>query len=237
MPNSEPSTFRISSVRRATTSTRIIRFDLEGTPFTYLPGQAARIGVAGQDETVPYSIASAPEETKQHGWLEFLIKIEPSGRWGDKFDRLVRGMRLTLRGPFGTFTFPPRPRERRFLFVAGGTGIAPIRSMLKHIELARIPGRARLLYSARTPQDFPYLPELRGLVRQGRLELSLTATREVGARWRGERGRISGSRLSALVDHPDTLCFVCGPAAMVTDVPLMLMGLGVSKNRILIEEW
>jgi ferredoxin-NADP reductase len=109
--------------------------------------------------------------------------------------------------------------------------------MLKHIELARIPGRARLLYSARTPQDFPYLPELRGLVRQGRLELSLTATREVGARWRGERGRISGSRLSALVDHPDTLCFVCGPAAMVNDVPLMLMGLGISKNRILIEEW
>jgi NAD(P)H-flavin reductase len=237
MPNPEPSTFRISSVRRATTSTRIIRVDLEGRPFSYLPGQAAAIGVAGQDDTVPYSIASAPEEAAEHGSLEFLIKIEPSGRWGHKFDRLARGMRVTLRGPFGTFTFPTRPRERRFLFVAGGTGIAPVRSMLKHIELARVPGRARLLYSARTPVDFPYLPELRGLVRQGRLELSLTATREVGAKWRGERGRIGGSRLSPLVDHPETLCFVCGPAAMVNDVPLMLMGLGISKNRILIEEW
>ena len=73
--------------------------------------------------------------------------------------------------------------------------------------------------------------------RQERLELTLTATREVGARWRGERGRIDGTRLAALVDHPETLCFVCGPAAMMHDVPLMLMGLGVAKPRIFVEEW
>lgn len=237
MPNPEPQTFRISSVRRATTSTRIIRVDLDGAVFTYLPGQSATLGVAGQRETVPYSIASAPEETARHGWMEFLIKVEPSGRWGHKFDRLARGMRVTLHGPYGTFTFPPRLRERRFLFVAGGTGIAPVRSMLRHIELAGIPGRARLLYSARTPQDFPYLTELRSLVHRGLLELTLTATREVGARWRGERGRIAGSRLTALVDHPGTLCFVCGPATMMNDVPLMLMGLGIAGRRILIEEW
>jgi ferredoxin-NADP reductase len=237
MPNPEPHSFRISSVRRATASTRIIKVDLHGRRFNYLPGQAAKIGIAGHNETVPYSIASAPEEAAQQHALEFLIKIEPSGRWGHKFDRLARGMRLSLEGPFGSFTLPPRPRERRFLFVAGGTGIAPVRSMLKHIELAHIPGRARLLYSDRTPHDFPCLRELRGLVREGRFELSLTATREVGARWHGERGRIAGNRLAALVDHPETLCFVCGPAAMVNDVPLMLMGLGIAKDRILIEEW
>jgi ferredoxin-NADP reductase len=237
MPNSEPKSFRISSDRRATASTRIITVDLEHSHFDYLPGQAARIGVARHPGTVPYSIASAPEEAAQQRSLEFLVKIEPSGRWGRKFDRLARGMRVTLEGPFGSFTFPPRPRERRFLFVAGGTGIAPVRSMLKHIELARVPGRARLLYSDRTPSDFPYLRELRRMVQEGRFELALTATREVGARWHGERGRIGGSRLAPLVDHPETLCFVCGPAAMLNDVPLMLMGLGIAKNRILIEEW
>jgi ferredoxin-NADP reductase len=236
MPNPECS-FRIASVKRATTSTRIIRIDLDGARFPYLPGQAATIGLAGQHETVPYSIASAPEETAQHGAMEFLIKVEPSGRWGHRFDRLARGTRVTLGGPYGAFTFPPRPPERRFLFVAGGTGIAPVRSMLRHIELAGVPGRARLLYSARTPADFPYLRELRGLVQRGGLELTLTATREVGARWRGERGRIAGSRLASLVDDPETLCFVCGPAAMVDDVPLMLRGLGIPKDRILVEEW
>jgi ferredoxin-NADP reductase len=193
--------------------------------------------VEGQEDTVPYSIASAPEETAQHGAIDFLIKVEASGRWGHRFDRLARGMHVRLRGPYGTFTFPPRPREQHFLFVAGGTGIAPVRSMLMHLEQARVPGRARLLYSARTPDDFPYLPDLRQLVRRGHLELTLTATREVGARWRGERGRIAAGRLARLVDHPDTLCFVCGPAAMVKDVPPLLASLGIADSRIKVEEW
>ena len=107
MPNPEPRTFRISSVRRATTSTRIIRIDLEGAAFPFLPGQCATLGVAGQRETVPYSIASAPEETTRHGWIEFLIKVEASGRWGHKFDRLARGMRVTLHGPYGCSRFRP----------------------------------------------------------------------------------------------------------------------------------
>jgi ferredoxin-NADP reductase len=237
MPKPEPLILRVSSVTRATTSTRIVRLDLAGAHFAYLPGQAATIGIAGQSEAVPYSIASAPEEAQRSGALEFLIKVEASGRWGHKFDRIARGMRLTVEGPFGTFTFPAHPRERRFLFIAGGTGIAPVRSMIRHLELARQPGRVRLLYSAKTPSDFPYLRELRALARAGRLELSLTATREVGARWRGDRGRIGASRLAPLVDDPRTLCFVCGPTAMVNDVPLMLMGLGIAKERILVEQW
>jgi len=237
MPTPDSRTFRISSVRRATTTTRMVRVDLEGAPFSYVAGQAAILGLPGQSSTVPYSIASAPEETAQHGWLEFLIKIEASGHWGHRFDRLARGMRVTLGGPLGIFTFPAAPPERRFLFIAGGTGIAPVRSMLAHIDLAHVPGRCRLLYSARTPHDFPYLAELRGRVAEERFELTLTATREVGGRWRGERGRIDGTRLAELVDHPETLCFVCGPAAMMHDVPLMLMGLGVAKPRIFVEEW
>jgi len=237
MPTPDSPTFRISSVRHATTSTRIVRVDLGGAPFRYVAGQVAVLGVSGHSGTVPYSIASAPEETAQRGWLEFLIKIEPSGRWGHRFDRLARGMRVTLGGPLGIFTFPDKPPERRFLFIAGGTGIAPVRAMLAHIEHAHVPGRCRLLYSARTPSDFPYLSDLRRRAAQERLELTLTATREVGPRWHGERGRIDGTRLAALVDHPETLCFVCGPAAMMRDVPLMLVGLGIAKPRILVEEW
>ena len=140
-------------------------------------------------------------------------------------------------GPFGTFTFPSRPHERRFLFVAGGTGIAPVRSMLKHIEIAGIPGRARLLYSDRTPADFPYLRELRGLVRQGRLELSLTATREVGTQvaWRAGAHRREPARAARRSSRHALLRLRAD--AMLDDVPLMLMGLGIAKNRILIEEW
>jgi NAD(P)H-flavin reductase len=228
---------RVSSVRRETPSTRIVRLDLAGQRFVYESGQTVMIGIAGREERVPYSIASCPEETRRFGWLELLIKVEPSGRWGHKFDRIGRGMRIALRGPFGSFTFPARPRDRDFLFIAGGTGIAPIRSMIRHIQLARVPGRARLLYSARTPGEFPYVRELRAVARVRRLELTLTATGEVGTGWRGGRGRVAAAHLSPLVDRRETLCFVCGPAAMVADVPLMLIGLGIPKSKIRVEEW
>jgi ferredoxin-NADP reductase len=103
--------------------------------------------------------------------------------------------------------------------------------------LAKQPGEARVLYSARTPGEFPYLRELRAMARDGTLDLTLTATGEVGERWRGGRGRIAAARLATLVDRPETMCFVCGPAKMMADVPLMLMGLGVSKRRIRVEGW
>lgn len=109
--------------------------------------------------------------------------------------------------------------------------------MIRHAFSTRQPGRLHLLYSARTPRDFAFLAELRRYAREGRLDLSLTATREVRQGWRGGRGRITSDRLARLIETPDTLCFVCGPASMVDDVPRMLMNLGVARKRIRIEDW
>jgi ferredoxin-NADP reductase len=223
---------RISQVRRATPTTRQFRVDLAGASFPYQPGQAVILAVGG-DFRMPYSIASAPLETDRGGYLELLTRIEPGTRLSD----VKRGSRVTLQGPFGSFIFPAAPSERSFLFVAGGTGIAPLRSMIRQAVLSGQQGNLHLLYSARTPADFAYLPELRKLARDKKLDLAITATREVPARWRGDRGRITRDRLAALIDTPETLSFVCGPASMVDDVPRMLRELGVSEERIRIEEW
>ena len=75
------------------------------------------------------------------------------------------------------------------------------------------------------------------MARRGEIELLLTATRDVPTSWRGGRGRISKAQLAGLVDDPATLCFVCGPASMVDEVPRMLRELGIDKARIRIEEW
>ena len=109
--------------------------------------------------------------------------------------------------------------------------------MICHALQARVSGRLHLLYSARTPADFAYLPEMRRYAREGRLELALNATREVPKRWRGRRGRITRDQLAPLVEDPATLCFVCGPAAMVDDVPRMLVEIGIEPKRIRVEEW
>ncbi len=227
---------KVASIRRATPSTRIVRLALGKATFAYAAGQAAILGIDGLPDRVPYSIASAPEDARRYGYLEFLLKLEPAG-WGGHMAGLRRGARMLVQGPVGNFVFPPHPDERHFLFVAGGTGIAPLRAMICHAFSARQPGRLHLLYSARTPSDFAYLPELRRHGRAGRLDLVLTATREVRARWQAERGRITSERLGRLIERPETLCFVCGPAAMVEDVPRMLLALGIERKRIRIEEW
>lgn len=228
---------RVKSVRRATPSARIVRLDLGGASFRYKAGQVALIGPAGTAERVPYSIASAPEESRRDGWLEFLIKIDAAGTWGSDFPPLRRGMRLAVHGPLGSFTLPEHRAERKYLFIAGGTGVSPIRSMIRQVLLTRRRVGMRLLYSARTPGDFAYARELRGMARRGEIELALTATREIPTRWRGARGRIAAAQLEALVDDDATLAFVCGPAAMVAEVPPLLRRLGITEARIRVEKW
>jgi ferredoxin-NADP reductase len=227
----------VCSVRRATPGSLIVRLELKDEDFRYKPGQLAMVGPAGAAALVPYSIASAPEETARDGYIEFLTKTDAAGRWGEHFEPPRRGARLSVRGPSGSFVFPEHARERRVLFIAGGTGIAPLRSMIRHAVMTGFQGRLSLLYSARTPKDFAYLPELRAMARRGDLGLSLTATREFPPRWRGARGRIAAAELAALVDDPATLCFVCGPAALVADVPPMLRDLGIDAARIRLEDW
>jgi NAD(P)H-flavin reductase len=228
-----PLALRVCSVRRATPSTRILRVELNGAPFEYQAGQLAMIGREGHDLRVPYSIASCPAESERGGYLEFLTRMDAESRLRD----VARGERLLVQGPYGSFTLPSGAGERDLLFVAGGTGIAPLRSMIRQAVLTGGRSRLRLLYSARRPDEFPYLTELRGLARRKQIELALTATREVPERWRGDRGRITRDKLSALVATTDLLCFVCGPASMVDEVPRMLRELGVDGRRIRIEEW
>jgi ferredoxin-NADP reductase len=243
----------VSSVAPATPSTRIVRLDLGGRAFPFEAGQSALIGLAEREERVPYSIASAPAESAVHGGLDFLIKVEPSGRWGHQFDSIEVGQKIGIQGPFGSFLFPRQAAEERFVFVAGGTGVAPIRAMIREALLTGRRARMSLLYSAKTADDFAYLPELSELALENRLGLSLHVTRETpdsGSRAgapatprngsalpKTERGRIGLAQLTPLIDDPATLCFVCGPESMVADVPRMLLDLGIDRSRIKIEEW
>ena len=240
----------VSTVTSVTPSTRLIRLDLGGRPFAFEAGQAAHIGIAERRERVPYSIASAPVETAQTGMLEFLVKVEPSGRWGHQFDGIEPGMSLGIQGPFGSFLFPGNPTEDRFLFIAGGTGIAPIRAMIRQALSTGQTGQMKLLYSAKTTDDFAYLPELGDMAIEHGLDLRLYVTREapeggtaatalkVGSSLsKAERGRVGLEQLSPLVDDPATLCFVCGPETMVADVAPMLQQLGIDRSRIRVEEW
>jgi NAD(P)H-flavin reductase len=228
-------TLPIREVLPATPRARIARIDLDGHAFDYAPGQAVSIATHGQEKRRPYSIAAAPEDARRHGWLELLIGVNAEGTAGSHLT-LEPGIQVDVEGPLGSFTFPPTPDERRFIFIAGGTGIAPLRAMMQ--RALHLPHRnIGLFYSARTPDEFAYESELRGLAQSGEIELRQTVTRAADPEWTGPRGRLNRAALEELVHDPATLCFVCGPPALVDEMPKILTGLGIPRERIKMEEW
>jgi len=220
----------------ATPRARIIHVDLQGTPFPFEPGQAIWLGAHGQPTRKPYSIASAPEDVEREGRLELLVGVDASGEPGPHLP-LRPGTLVDIEGPIGRFTFPPVPTESRFLFIAGGTGISPLRSMLRHS--VHVPHEAiGLMYSARLPEEFAYADEFRAMAEAGTIELRLTVTRDVEpGNWTGTRGRITRDDLLPLLHDGQTLCFVCGPPALVDEMPKVLQSLGVPRERVRTEEW
>lgn len=226
---------RLLSNQSATPSTRVVRVALDGASFLYRAGQAASLAAADRDELTPYSIASAPSETIRHRFLEFLVKVDGSNRFGAAIDSLHPGTDIRVEGPVGTFTLSDLAPGTPLLFIAGGTGIAPLRSMIREAVEAGHDGKMALVYSARSPDEFAYVNELRELADQGRLGLTLTLT-GTAEEWRHSRGRAGPSHLSDLVS-PDTLAYICGPPAMVKDVPAALTSIGLSGTRIRTEDW
>jgi ferredoxin-NADP reductase len=224
---------RLLSNERETPTTRRVRVALDGAQFSYRAGQAASLAAEGP--ATPYSIASSPAETARHGWLEFLIKVDGSNRFGAVVDSLAPGRALELTGPAGGFTLDRVPSDAPVLFIAGGTGIAPMRSMIREAIASRPAETLSLVYSSRTPEEFAYLKELKDLAGDGCLRLTLTLTGDAQD-WTHARGRTGIAHLAELV-RPNTTAFICGPPAMVTDLPAALESLGVTRDRVITEGW
>jgi glycine betaine catabolism B len=228
-------TLPILEVLPATPRARIVRLDLGGASFDYAPGQAVLVAATGFPKRRPYSVAATPEDTHRDGWLELLVGLNDEGLPGSHLS-LETGAMVDVEGPLGSFTFPADPEERRFAFIAGGTGIAPLRAMLR--RALHIPHREiGLFYTARTPDEFAYEDELLALAREGRIDLRRTVTRAGGDTWAGGRGRIGREDLQPLVHDPATLCFVCGPRSLVHEMSALLQELSIPRRRIRVEEW
>jgi NAD(P)H-flavin reductase len=221
-----------------TPRSRLLQVDLRDNLFPFRAGQAVLIGMHGRPERRPYSIACSPERASETSRLELLIALEQDGELGPHFVSPSPGALVDLEGPLGTFIFPEDPPQQWLLFVAGGTGIAPLRSMIDHVLRRNSSRHVSVLYSARRSDEFAFIEELRDHAKARRLDLHQTVTRDDSSAWEGGRGRIGRSHFEAVLHEPaKTLCFVCGPRDMVAGSVVSLQELDVPPDAIRTEGW
>ena len=126
------------------------------------------------------------------------------------------------------------------LLVAGGSGIVPLISMIRHRAAAGSKTPARLLYSARTPEDVIYYDELIGLQSaQDGLEVAYTFTRRVPAGWTGYARRIDAEMLGEVAGPfgSKARAYICGPTLMVESAADGLLQVGLAADQIRTERF
>jgi CDP-4-dehydro-6-deoxyglucose reductase len=211
--------------------------DLGDRAFSFHAGQAVFAGLAESRVTRPYSIACSPRQAAERKAIELLVQIDDHAAPDPHLERVEPGTVLRIEGPFGSFALPAPAAERRVLLVAGGTGIAPLRSIMWDTLEGAPDVAVTLIYSARAPEEFAFLEELASLEAAHRIELVLTVTRQSVSSWTGSRGRIDRALMASALKAAETWCALCGPAEFVEDVSALLTQSGVPQERIVTETY
>jgi ferredoxin-NADP reductase len=183
-----------------------------------------------------YSIASAPEDDHLVLTVERLDDGEVSPYL---VDELRPGDELELRGPVGGYFVWEASLGGPLLLVAGGSGVVPLRAMLRHHRAVGSTVPARLLYSARSLDEVIYRDELTTLPDDGEVDVRFTLTRSQPEGWSGYRRRIDRELLAEIAwpaaERP--LVYVCGPTAFVETAAQALVDSGHDPGRIKTERF
>ena len=183
-----------------------------------------------------YSIASAPED----GYLVLTVERLEDGEVSPYLvDELRPGDELELRGPIGGYFVWEEALGGPLLLLAGGSGIVPLRSMLRHRAAVESTVPVRLLYSARTLDDVIYREELAQRAAGDGIDIRFTLTRAQPEGWSGYRRRIDRELLEDVAWPPEErpLVYVCGPTAFVEVAASTLVDLGHDPGRIKTERF
>jgi ferredoxin-NADP reductase len=183
-----------------------------------------------------YSIASAPED----GSLVLTVERLDDGEVSPYLvGELRAGDELELRGPIGGYFVWEESLGGPLLLVAGGSGIVPFRSMLRHHDAVESAVPLRLLYSARSLGDVIYNDELMRLAADDEIDIRFTLTREQPQGWHGYGRRIDAELLRDVAwpaaERP--LVYVCGPTGFVETAAEALVALGNEAARIRTERF
>jgi propane monooxygenase reductase subunit len=215
----------------------VLKMNEPGKTLRFNAGQYASIRIPDSEEYRAYSMANTPRTTDQ---LEFIIKIFPGGLFSSLLDGgFTIGEEVEIKGPYGVFML--REKEPTdIICIGGGSGMAPLWSLLNDMAERSINRKATYFYGARTRKDLFYLDHLREL--EDRLPgfrfipaLSLATEEDA---WDGETGLIT----EVLDRHLDesqvtTQAYLCGPPPMIDAAIPVLIRKGISEERIFYDKF
>ena len=230
----------VTAIRAETAKVKSFTFALPGWT-RHRAGQHYDIRLTAPDgyrAQRSYSIASEPERT---GETDLTIERVEGGEVSVFMHEVVAvGDRIEVRGPIGGYFVWEAATGGPLLLIAGGSGVVPLMSMLRHRAAARSTAPARLLYSSRTYDDVIYRDELDRLKAAGdSFEVFHTLTRAQPAGWTGFARRIDGRMLSDISQAfgAKALTFICGPTPLVESAANGLLELGLKAERIKTERF
>jgi len=214
-----------------------LRLDVPDWP-NHRAGQHVDVRLTAEDgysAQRSYSIASPPGSER----LELTVERIDDGEVSPYLTTVADlGDRFELRGPIGGWFVWDGTDTAPVLLVGGGSGVVPLRAIMRHHAASGSTAAMHLVYSARTAGDLIYRGELEALAGPRRA-VTVTLTRESAPDWAGHRGRVDAGLLAEVGWPPSVQphCYVCGPTEFVEAVADALVGLGHEPGRIRTERF
>ena len=224
-----PTVAVITDVRKDTPDVKTFRVVTpEGKkPFEHKPGQCAMLSIPGVGEAL-FSITSSPTNTE---YLEFSIK--KCGCVTEMLHMLEPGQQITVRGPYGrSFPVDTVFKGKNLLFIAGGIGLAPLRSVINYVRDKRGDyGKVVIVYGARSADDLVDYEEItKEWVNEPDFDVRLTIDRPQEG-WDGHVGFVPTYAKELNIDNTYT-AVLCGPPIMIKFTMQGLMEQGFDKKNI-----
>lgn len=196
--------------------------------FSHAPGQFVEVSILGVGEA-PISISSPPTRP---GVIE--ICVRKAGSVTRALFELQKGDLIALRGPFGRGFPMDLLKGQDLLLVAGGLGMAPLRSLLQAVlDDRRSYGDLVLMYGARNPDDLLFKYELLGLMNRTDIKYLLSVDVDEEGIWRQYVGVVTGLFEEVQLNPETTFCAMCGPPIMYRFVLQELLERKIPPERIL----
>jgi ferredoxin-NADP reductase len=221
--------------QRIARETMAFWFDTNGARYEFRAGQHADFVFGNEsDNSRTFSLASSPLDKEP---LMIAMRMRKTA-FKSALKAAALGTKFIVSRPRGSFTLH-RDITRPAVFLAGGIGITPIRSILQSATQERLPHKLYLFYSNREADDVAFLEEFENMtVQNPNLTLIPTVTGHRTLAWPYEKGHINREMLSRyLLGLNGPIYYIAGPSGMVTAMTDLLNSSGVSDDDIRTEEF